>query len=954
MPRLFISHSSSDDAAALAFLHWLTRNGWNPEDVFLDLHTIRAGERWRDSLRKAGKTCEAVILLASPASLASKECLREIYLAEDLGKEIIVAILKDLRKDDPRIISWADRQLVDLSELPTTAMAPVEHQGRTEQLAFHLPALESIRTRLWELGIAPDSFAWKPRTPTSGPYPGLAAFEEDDAAIFFGREEEIATGLEKLRLLRIRGAPRALVIQAASGAGKSSFLRAGLWPRLRRDPDFIPLVILRPALGIISGPDGVGRKLAEFFANYGETRIPGEIAASLREGGPASERAFRELLSAAAAAVDSARCGGRAAGTTSATLIAIDQGEEMFTAENSSESRQFIDMLASVLRDPPPGMNPYVIVAIRADSVEALLQRWPTLGLAGPEAMLITPLSPTAYRDVILKPAGVFSNSVRPLVIEPGLVSRMAGDATGADALPLLAFTLERLFSDFGADGKITLDRYDAIDGIGGSIDRSLAAALRDSGPIGTHENLRRLLIPSLATWSPTAKAAIRRVAIETNLLSGKRRSLGPLADTLVANRLLTKGADTLEVAHEALLRRQPISAWLETRKNDLALRDQVLAEATAWGENNRDEESLVRRGARLESALALQRDVDFATALEPAKDYLAACLRLATVRRRMSQRVRAAVTSLLVLTIALLLGVIFKSDLQRLAFEWTTVRTFRNEKVLPYVVSRERAGKLSPGATFRDCAANCPEMTLVPSGSFRMGSPDVEKFRKPDEGPLRMVTIATLAVGTYEVTWDEWETCVAMQGCDGGPTGDAGYGKGRKPVINVSWDQASAYVAWLSRMTGAEYRLLTESEWEYVARADSSTVYWFGDAADGICKYANLADRQFLDRGYTGEVASCDDRHIDTAPVGSFPANAFGIHDMLGNVFEWTGDCYVSSYDGARTDGSAAPEAIDCPRVLRGGSWANSESYLRAARRGRNSHGYRSGFLGFRVARKL
>ena len=387
VPRLFISHSSKDNVEALAFQRWLVANGWNTEDVFIDLHGIGAGERWRDTLRKANSSCEAALLLASEHSLSSQECLREINLAEDLGKEIIVAILGGLKKDDPRLARWADRQFVDLSVEPTERLEPFEHDGKLQRVAFHMPALNSISARLAHLGIAPGSFAWTPKE-GEGPYPGLAAFGEGDAGIFFGRDAEIMAGLTKLRTLRKRRAPRLLVIVAASGAGKSSFLRAGLWPRLQRDPDFTPLAILRPALGILTGPDGLGRRLAPWFERQGRKKVAGDIHGSVAQAGPeAGAAAVADLLSEATSIAATIRRSGAPDARPPAPLIAIDQGEELFAAENEAESERFLERLAIVLKDPPQDVDPYVLITIRADSVEALLQRWPKLGLDIPESL---------------------------------------------------------------------------------------------------------------------------------------------------------------------------------------------------------------------------------------------------------------------------------------------------------------------------------------------------------------------------------------------------------------------------------------------------------------------------------------------------------------------------------------------------------------------------------------
>ena len=169
------------------------------------------------------------------------------------------------------------------------------------------------------------------------------------------------------------------------------------------------------------------------------------------------------------------------------------------------------------------------------------------------------------------------------------------------------------------------------------------------------------------------------------------------------------------------------------------------------------------------------------------------------------------------------------------------------------------------------------------------MGSPKSEKYRDDDEGPQRRVTFAKpFAVGKFEVTWDEWDACVRDGGCNNGPVekagGDNGWGKGRRPVIEVNWEDAKAYAAWLSKKTGKPYRLLTEAEWEYAARAGTTTAYFWGDRFD-------------TSRANNGR---------KTVEVGRYRPNAWGVHDMHGNVWEWTEDCWNDSYKGAPVDGSA------------------------------------------------
>ena len=244
-----------------------------------------------------------------------------------------------------------------------------------------------------------------------------------------------------------------------------------------------------------------------------------------------------------------------------------------------------------------------------------------------------------------------------------------------------------------------------------------------------------------------------------------------------------------------------------------------------------------------------------------------------------------------------------------------------------------------SPGETFQDCD-ECPKMVVVPSGSFRMGSPTRERGHS-DERPLHRVHIDyRFAVGVYEVTFDEWFACRYAGGCGSYVPDDWRWGRGNRPVINVSWEDAQSYVRWLSARTGKTYRLLSESEWEYVARAGTETAYSWGDSIG-------------VNRANCDGCGSWWDDFL-TAPVGSFAANGWGVYDMHGNVWEWVQDCY-DSYEGAPTDGSARESGDgDCRRVLRGGSWYNEPSFLRSAFRMRDSTEARNNVLGFRVARSF
>ena len=256
---------------------------------------------------------------------------------------------------------------------------------------------------------------------------------------------------------------------------------------------------------------------------------------------------------------------------------------------------------------------------------------------------------------------------------------------------------------------------------------------------------------------------------------------------------------------------------------------------------------------------------------------------------------------------------------------------------LLSVLPAMAQAAGQSPGDTFRDCPG-CPELVVVPSGRFMMGSPESESGRFDNEGPVHEVTIACpFAVGVYEVTLDEWDACVSDGGCGGYRPDDMP--RLSHPVFNVSWNDAKAYVRWLSGKTGEAYRLLSDAEWEYVARAGTTTRYWWGDDIG--------QDRANCD-------GACGDSYNYSAPVGSFSANPFGLYDMHGNVFEWVEDCWNESYHGTPSDGSAW-ESGECGlRMLRGGSWYVSPRNLHSAFRGSFPSGIRFFDIGFRVARTL
>ena len=273
---------------------------------------------------------------------------------------------------------------------------------------------------------------------------------------------------------------------------------------------------------------------------------------------------------------------------------------------------------------------------------------------------------------------------------------------------------------------------------------------------------------------------------------------------------------------------------------------------------------------------------------------------------------------------------------------------------------------------TFRDCSS-CPQMTVIPAGEFNMGAEGGEEGRP--EGPVHRVRVSGFALGVYEVTYAEFSRFLTETGYE--PAGDCrvwpnermsadaqydwrdpGYphaADGREPVACLNWTDAKAYVSWLSEKTGNTYRLPTEAEWEYAARAGSTTDFYWGDDPEAGCEYANMNDASGARNNFPWANGECDDGYPHASPVGAFKPNAFGLYDIIGNVWEWTQDCYVLYYEGAPVDGSAHEISGECERrSVRGGSWITRPDRNRVSIRARDPEDTVYFMFGLRVARDL
>jgi formylglycine-generating enzyme required for sulfatase activity len=270
---------------------------------------------------------------------------------------------------------------------------------------------------------------------------------------------------------------------------------------------------------------------------------------------------------------------------------------------------------------------------------------------------------------------------------------------------------------------------------------------------------------------------------------------------------------------------------------------------------------------------------------------------------------------------------------------------TQAQDRNLAQPLAQETERSLKPKETFRECD-RCPEMVVISPGTFSMGSADNETLREKDETPQHAVVISRpFAVGKFAVTFDQWDACAADGGCGGYWPDDAGWGRATRPAIFVSWQDARAYVAWLSRKTGKQYRLLSEAEREYVTRAGTTTPFWFG---------TTISLRQ---ANFDPEVASAGPNvqpRMQTVPVNLYQPNPWGLYQVHGNVWEWTEDCWNEDYRGAPSDGSAWTSG-DCTRhTIRGGSWIDDVDILRATYRNWSHTNDRDDDVGFRVARSL
>ncbi|MDD3354628.1 TIR domain-containing protein [Zoogloea sp.] len=557
------------------------------------------------ALRKAGERCAAVIVLVSPQWVASKWCLTEFLFAAQLGKEIFPVLISPCPLEELPLELTATYQFADISTPEKQA-----------------DGYERLRIGLHRAGLHPGAFPWPPKDEPKRPlYRGLKVLEEQDAAIFFGRDTQITKALDTIRRLRDGAPERALVILGASGAGKSSFLRAGLLARLKRDCErFLILPTVRPGRAALTGASGLYHSLGVSAPLYAPN-IP-DCVAALRA--PALEH-LRVHASHPESGPE----------TLAPTIVLpIDQAEELFVA-GDQEASAAIEIIAELVK---ADSNLLLLLTIRSDSFELLQEDTRLVGI--PRLPFDLPrLPPAALKEIIEGPARLPSAGIS---IEAELTEQLISDFDGPDTLPLLAFTLERLLIEHGTDGRLTQSKYmEEMKGVGGAIRQAVENAFARAAEMpglpqeraALDELARRCFVPGLVRIDHVAGVPKRRVALRRKLPSEALSLIDCLAD----QRLLVSDMDgaeaTVEVSHEAVLRYwRELASWIAERRDELRMSERVTAAAAEWraAEGQAKTETLIHRGERLQAAeqLAQWEDLDWKDGGAQI-EYLKACREL-------------------------------------------------------------------------------------------------------------------------------------------------------------------------------------------------------------------------------------------------------------------------------------------------------------------------------------
>ena len=589
------------------------------------------------------------------------------------------------------------------------------------------------------------------------------------------------------------------------------------------------------------------------------------------------------------------------------------------------QRRRFSEVIAQGVADP----RLCILMSMRSDFLGELQKDEPLYKVR--RQIDVPPLREAELHEVVSRPAELLSARFETAGLVDLITRRTAEDSVkDVGALPLLSYTLDDMWTQMVKrdDGMLRLPAQSFE--LGGVLVNRADAFL--AAHPNAEDQLRRIFTLKLATVRE-GEEPTRRRALRSEFTNEEWRLVNELADH--PNRLLVtatpEGGETYaEAAHETIFRRWgKLREWIAAEREFLAWKTALEAARRAWqGTPDSSKDNALLMGVALAQAQSwLAKRSDGIPKID--REFVVLSSKAAQ-RRRLRRRALIGVLALAIvigIPTLLLVGMFVYLQVASRPGFWdvsTSALTEREEQAL------------KPGDTFQECAT-CPSMVVVPAGSFMMGSPENEPGHLSNEGPQRRVAIARpFAVGKFEVTFGEFNACAAHGGCKDIVSG---LDRGRSPKSYVSWEDGKRYVAWIAKVTGKPYRLLTEAEWEYAARAGKQTAYSWGDeigAGNARC-------------------AGCGTPYAYNYMVGQLAPNEFGLYDMHGSVWEWVEDCYHDNYSGAPTDGSAWTTGGGCGyRVARGGSYKDVPDRNRSATR--NSYPTDSEYhiLGFRVGRTL
>jgi formylglycine-generating enzyme required for sulfatase activity len=635
-------------------------------------------------------------------------------------------------------------------------------------------------------------------------------------------------------------------------------------------------------------------------------------------------------------------------GSAATLLLPIDQFEEVFTIADASERVAFLTLLAAAL-DPERGLPLRVVATGRADVLHGILEG--SIIAAFTEGVPLSPIPLDRVPRLVEGPAAIAG-----LAVEKGLAEKIMHDVESPDALPLLAYTLALLYARCADSKRLTLAAYAALGDAALTLNPvqnsvRLAADQAVAGCMPNQEELAALrdaFVPHLVRLRLDDAKRVRQPARFGDLPREAERLLRALIE---ARLLSTRSGDqskregsadaVIEVAHEALFDAWPtLNKWLYDEQNFLADMARLKAAHESWQKASESEKpQALLRGLLLDRGrdwLARHPRRFFGSSMQPLRTFIVESAATDRAEKARTRQLRSKARLMAALLGMLIVGMGAGLALANREYLGTQV-VMLVELMWPKVLSLESERRLRPGERFKECA-DCPDMIVVNGASFIMGSPDTEGGY-PNERPQHDVGISSaFAVARFEVTFEEFDACALSGGCTAKPW-DQEWGRGRRPVIYVSWNDAQQYVSWLVRRTGKPYRLLSEAEWEFAARAKSTRAYSWGDEIPEGAANCNGCGSRWDFR--------------QTAPVDWFSANPFGLHDMHGNVWEWVQDCY-ENYSGKSRNGLAREIEHCGRRVVRGGAWISRSEDLRSARRLDVPPSTKTNYIGFRVGRSL